>query len=182
MDDTGYFNWLCEKVNLYSSDNDMYTNLIDSLRNREFYSIIANDDNRAADGKYLRVTYDEEFTDIHYQGDFDAPCTVLEMLIALAERMDDDILYSSELGPRVDVWFWMMIHNLGLDYATDDHYALNDNYGQTYVDHVLDMFLNRKYKANGVGGLFPLREPHENQRNLEIWFQMNDYISENYRL
>ena len=70
MDDTGYFNWLCEKVNLYSSDNDMYTNLINSLRNREFYGIIANDDNRAADGKYLRVTYDEEFTDIHYQGDF----------------------------------------------------------------------------------------------------------------
>jgi hypothetical protein len=42
------------------------------------------------------------------------------------------------------------------------------------------MRLNRRlYTTSGYGGLFPLEEPKEDQRKVEIWYQMMAYLGEN---
>ena len=33
---------------------------------------------------------------------------------------------------------------------------------------------------NGTGGLFPLKRPRVNQRRVEVWYQMSEYLMENY--
>ena len=66
---------------------------------REFYWFVNNDDNRASDGQYLRILFEQEMHDNNYFGDINVPCTMFEMLIALAMRIDD-ILYDSERGRR----------------------------------------------------------------------------------
>jgi hypothetical protein len=33
---------------------------------------------------------------------------------------------------------------------------------------------------SGLGGMFPLEDPREDQRAIEIWYQMMAYINENY--
>ena len=40
--------------------------------------------------------------------------------------------------------------------------------------------LAREYSDNGHGGLFPLKNPKKDQRKVEIWYQMTEYINENY--
>lgn len=180
MTENMYFQWLCEKVNLYSPDNEIYTSLVRILMEREFYWIIDNDSNRASDGQYLRVMFEKEIHDTTYFGDINAPCSMLEMLIALAKRIDD-ILYDSERGPRVDYWFWMLIGNLGLDPATDEEISWNGKYGEKFVNRTIDHFLERKYSKKGYGGLFPLHSNrYSDQRNVEIWYQMNYYVIENF--
>lgn len=180
MEHPAYFDWLCEKVNLYSPDNEIYTSLVHLLEEREFYWIIKNDDNRAADGRYLRVLYQNEIGNQFYFVDMDKPCSMFEMLIALSSRLDD-ILYDSERGPRIDYWFWMLIDNLGLDKATEEEMSCNGRYGSAYVNKIIDTLLERTYTKKGVGGLFPLHGiHHEDQREVEIWYQMHAYVRENF--
>ena len=52
-------------------------------------------------------------------------CSVLEMMVALAKRIDDDILYDYEIGTQTEKWFWMMIDSLGLSGMTDDSFDEN---------------------------------------------------------
>jgi hypothetical protein len=33
--------------------------------------------------------------------------------------------------------------------------------------------------TDGSGGLFPLKNPQQNQRTTEIWYQMNAWLMEN---
>ena len=48
------------------------------------------------------------------------------------------------------------------------------------ADGGLDGFINRQYEANGEGGLFPLKGVCEDQREVEIWYQMNAYLYEHH--
>ena len=78
-----------------------YHILMNELFEREFVPMLGRDDNRAADGLYLR----EEFgasTD-------SKPCSILEMLIALAGRFDGNSGFDPE-----EVWenFWNMMRNV----------------------------------------------------------------------
>jgi hypothetical protein len=38
--------------------------------------------------------------------------------------------------------------------------------------------VNREYDPDGRGGLFPLDGTHANQREVELWYQMQAYIIE----
>jgi hypothetical protein len=38
----------------------------------------------------------------------------------------------------------------------------------------------RGYDENGNGGLFPLKNPKEDQRKVEVWMQLNAYIIEKF--
>ena len=38
----------------------------------------------------------------------------------------------------------------------------------------------RTYDSNGYGGLFPLRNPREDQRKVELWYQLNAYLLEQF--
>lgn len=48
-------------------------------------------------------------------------CSVLEVMIALALRMEEETMASSEFGDRTNQWFWYMIVSLGLSGMTDSN-------------------------------------------------------------
>lgn len=176
-DEQDYFNWLCDQVHVDQIERS-YWLLAKDLYHKEFIARIDHDENRASDGLELREEfvrenrYDEEL-------DIDKGCSILEMLIALARRMDfetSDPNDPYDTNDSTSYWFWEMIDNLNLIEFDDDSYIELD--GQTYVDWILDGLIERQYEPNGDGGLFPLRGMCEDQREVEIWYQMSAYLME----
>ena len=178
-----YFHWLCELVHIDQEDAS-YWILAKDLYQKEFYSLVPHDENRGYDGIELREEY---LRDIGYPKylTIDGECSVLEMLIGLARRMDFETSDPYDLDNGIDrtaYWFWEMMDNLGLSDFTDDAYAEMKDRAVVYVDWILENLLSRKYEPTGAGGLFPLSDCHENQCNVEIWYQMNAYLLEKYAL
>ena len=165
-----YFEWLIGLVDCPPE----YTRLMEKLDSRDFTWLNPMDSHRAQDGISLRGKYLDQTGANATEEIFMHPCSVLEMMVALACRIDDDIMFDPEYGDRAPEWFWIMISNLRLD-GMD-----NENFDNNNVDHILNVFLNRTYFMNGTGGLFPLKQPKMNQRRVELWYQMNSYLNENY--
>ena len=167
--DDAYFDWLMRKVEVYDNDFDIDM-VLTILFSTDFIWSVANDDNRAADGLVLRSTFtdDEGWNTLPFPGE---PCSVLEMLIALASRIDRDIMWDGEKDNTAK-WFWEMINNLNMNWHdSEDVYCKIDN------------FLHRKYDVNGVGGIFPLKKGNfQDQRDVEIWYQAQSYLMENYEI
>lgn len=171
-----YFQWLCEIVHVDSGDTS-YWLLAKALHKKEFFWTVPNDDNRGSDGKKLREQFAEE-ADISIEELFNGgPCSMLEMLISLAKRIEDALCDTDE-GDRTSKWFWEILSNLGLDVYKDEVYY--ELYGNEYIDSILNNVLERTYKRSGKGGLFPLKHPKKDQRKVEIWYQMSAYLLENY--
>lgn len=163
---TKYFKAICQLV--YDDRfGKSYNNLFEYLYSREFYWSIPMDKNRALDGIDLRYKYGCS-NDI-----LDEPCSVLEMIIGLAARMENQFLTSFDEGDRTGQWFWMMITNLGLNRLDDD------NFNEETADWFTDRFLDREYDYNGEGGgLFVVERPFQDLRDVDIWTQMNWYLGE----
>jgi hypothetical protein len=131
------------------------------------------DGDRACDGVDLRYRfwdshggYDEDILDTFD----DVPCSVLEMMVALAIRCEEDIMDDPGLGSRVGQWFWAMIVSLGLG-------AMNDSrFDEEFVEDTIQKFLDRRYSANGKGGLFTIRGCEQDLRTVEIYCQMCWYL------
>lgn len=132
-----------------------------ALFNIPFKWYISNDDNRNQDALDLRERvggmYDVEIP----MGD-EASC--LEVLIALAERMNGDFGFKT-----AGEWFKIMLDNLSLL-----------EYSMTSEELKIRIWRDRGYNPDGYGGIFPLNDPNEDQRKVEIWYQMYAYIEENY--
>lgn len=170
-----YYYWLMDIIDLDSYEkrtNLKYWFLMKTLYYKDFYWTIELDSNRGKDGQALRNEFKNEVYFENYDA-IDGPCSVLEMLIALAGRFDGN--GSFDYGDETDTskHFWEMIENLGLD-LYDDNWFYDDS-----VDDILDRWLDRDYEFDGRGGLFPLKNPPKDQRNVEIWYQMQSYIQEN---
>lgn len=168
-----YFQWLVDKVH---GENHLL--LMKDLHERPFIAIVDNDNNRAYDGIELREDYIAEELDEEdaWKMDMSAECSVLEMLIALAKEMDFQLAYDDE--DRTDIHFWEMMENLNLTRFTDEEYVSEG--GVYMVDAILTDFLTRDYEPDGRGGIFPLRNPTKDQRGVELWYQMQAYLGENY--
>lgn len=169
-----YFNWLCAKVidirNFHPSDT--YWELFKKLHRTEFIWLIPNDDNRVMDGKELRKEFILQ-ADIPDDPDWRTliPCSILEMLIAFSRRAE----FMTDI-PSVD-WFWEFITNLGLrDF--DDGSDLDPE----EIDEILYQFVWRTYDGDGLGGMFPIRNPRRNEKDIEIWFQFCEYLVDQDRL
>lgn len=169
-----YFHWLCEMVHVEQEDRS-YWLVAKDLHHKIFYAIIERDENRALDGLELR----DQFLESEWRGrrdEIEGECTVLEMLVALAQRMDFETTEIDDERDRTAYWFWVMIDNLGLMDFDDDSYVELD--GQSYVDEIIDEFVAREYEYDGVGGIFPLKHAGRDQRKVEIWYQMSSYLYE----
>ena len=171
-----YFNWLYAKVGSLKDKNPSHTKwlLCEHLFNEPFTFFVPNDENRACDGLDLRGEYDEDTG--HNSGMSDAPVTVFEMLIAFAERAAYEDSYRQGKD-SVRYWFWRGIDNLSIN-IDDETYANNPDMDE-YVSWVLGIFLDRKYEPSGKGGLFPLSSPKQDQRKVELWYQLAAYVLEN---
>lgn len=166
-----YFNWM-----YYLVFNDRrYWKLMCHLHSINFRYLISMDSNRAEDGTDLRYRFGHEnYHDEAMIAAFldDRPCSVLEMMIALAIRFEEHIMDDPEIGNRVSEWFKTMLYNLGLKHMDDEHYD------RRKVEDIIERFLNREYKKNGKGGLFTANSDRD-MRSVEIWYQMNLYLDEN---
>lgn len=170
-----YFQWLCGIVHADDPDCSFYS-LMRAFFEHTFRWSVDNDGNRAEDGECLRDDFADQSPYLDYSS-IGGPCNVLEMMVALAGRINQDIMWSPN-NDRTVVWFWEMISNLGLDEYDDDHWE--EPRSRMMVDFVLDRWLDRRYRPDGIGGIFPLKEPLEDQRDVEIWYQMNTYFLEKY--
>lgn len=174
--DDRYFEWLYSHIAPVTYNNPRHTfwSLAKQLYTTKFRWSVRNDQNRAADGIELR----EEFVDRWGHegvpvGWMDLECSVLEMLIALCERL------TFESYGEVSDWFWKLMENLEIHRYSDHRYnatALHE------IDEVLERVLDRHYGRDGVGGLFPLREGRRDQRRVEIWYQKEAYLLEGLRV
>ena len=172
-----YFHWLCEQIGVEHGDRS-YWILAKELHRRIFVAYVEHDENRESDGEELRDEYLYE-TGFVKKYSIEGECSLLEMLIALARQMDfetGDVYVENGNDNRTDIWFWEMMENLGLDEFDDARYG--ELGGRAYVGAIIDRLLDREYDADGHGGLFPLKHPIEDQRDVEIWYQMAAYLNE----
>lgn len=180
-----YFLWLLTKINpmTNSLSRRSYSKLCSYLHNRwEFYWSVDYDENRQADGFDQRQLYLDYigpgiFTSKQIRELMDNPVSVFEVLVAISERIDfnlDDLVS----GPRTWKWFVEMIDNLSLADLTDEHWDEVDD--PKRVDYIIQILLDRSYDEDGTGGLFPLRDPKEDQTRVELWYQMNAYLHEKH--
>lgn len=170
-----YFDWLFDLVceNRFSAQNS-YRKLLMRLHSIEFRYLLLKDQARAEEGIALRYRFAitqgyEESSDIILDY-LDGPCSVLEMILALAIHCEESIMDDPALGDRTGQWFWEMIVNLGLGSMTDNRY------NRRRVDDVVQRFLDRDYDPDGRGGLFTIRDCTRDLRNVEIWYQFCWYL------
>ena len=170
-----YFNWLYNIVcGIRHAEQISYRKLLMYLHGIDFHYTILRDQNRAQDGIDLRrrfgLVHDLDGDVDRIVEDLEGPCSVLEMMVALAIRCEETIMDDASIGDRTGQWFWEMVVSLGLGYMTDDRFD------RRLADEVIHTFLDRKYEPNGKGGLFTIRHCDRNLRSVEIWVQMCWYL------
>lgn len=172
-----YFKWMYQLV--YSSQTDKrglsYEKLFNLLYDIEFRYSIDLDSNRYSDGIDLRTRFG-------YEASIDPvlinnylnrrPCSVLEMMLALAIRCEEHIMDNHDAGNRTGYWVQLMIKNLGLSSFYDFRFD------EKRVESIIEIFLDRKYEYNGRGSLFIVNNPIRDLRTVEIWYQMNWYLNQ----
>ena len=118
-----YYDWLYKIVcGEWEPRNLSFHRLLMYLFNRDYIPACEMDVCRATDGINLRYRFASE-NNIPY-GKIDAvfqgvPCSMLEMMVALAIRIEEHIMEDRSMGNRVGQWFWSMVVSLGLA-AMDD--------------------------------------------------------------
>lgn len=200
MENKEYFLWLYTIV--YSDDmspfqihNGLeYFDLFETLFNIPFHwpESIPNDENRAIEGLQLRQLFVEnggfynDVENIPASGErlVHSPCSTLEMMIALAKKIEENIMYNPEEGDRTSLWFWDMIRNLwkSIDHYTDisvlSDGCFNENDRDSII-HTVNNWYDRLVSSDGIGSPFPLQKQDQKQDLQEIWYQMLNYYNEN---
>lgn len=142
-----YYNWLYSHVD---GIRPTCQPIVEALFNTVYIPRIEMDSNREMDGVRLRDVFIEEMniSDERYF-DLDGPCSILEMLIAIAKRMAW-ILDGYEDNTLGD-YFWELVDNLSLGKGDDVLKAIYDGY---------------LFSVDG-----------RDNKDLELWSQMNIYCS-----
>lgn len=174
-----YYHWLYGLVcNKYAS-GPTFHKLIKYLHEVEFVPMMKFDKNIAEHGIEFRYRfgyergYSTETTKAFLDENL-GPCRMLEMMVSLAFRIEEHIMYDPDFGNRTGQWFWNMIVSLGLGSMDDESFVVR------YVDDVIYRFINRDYQSNGHGGLFTLKNPNQDMRFVEIYTQAMWYLDENF--
>lgn len=170
-----YFIWLYDRVfDVWDAASaDSFTAVCSLMHQIAFTPLVEHDENRIAEAAGLR-------NDFHKQAGSMGPgelsdlmmpdASVFEVLVALAGRADFMVPLTQK------VWFHIFIENLGLDKYSDQFCRSRSTWP---IERIINTFNNRAYRSNGKGGIFPLRRPREDQRRVELWYQMGAYMTEN---
>lgn len=165
--DDRYLTWLYGQVADVKArkSSKTYWDLLRQLYSTEFVWFVPNDDNRAEDGRELRCEwYDQE--GIRPDPNWNSlSCSFLELLIGLSRRL------TFEAEGDVPSWFWHLINNMGLLGFHD-----RSDFSSEEVEERTSAVIWRTYEPNGNGGLFPLRHTEQDQRQVEIWYQLSEYL------
>ena len=165
-----YYNWIYDMfIGRKANEYITYHKLMYYLFRKEFTFYIPRDDNRYNDGLSLRHKFALRTGNEEAMLDLNGPCSVLEMICALAIRIED-IVEDSDYGDRTAQWFWNMLTSLGTTY--DD-----SCYDEEDVIFKINRFLDRTYAPSGKGGLFYVPSYPGDMANIEIWYQAMAYIN-----
>lgn len=162
-----YWKWMISLVNARE-----YTRLCQILENIPFTYDLVMDGNRADDGINLRYRFGREmgYSDREIATLDMSDCSVLEMMVALAIRIEVSIMDDPLQGDRTAVWFHEMLQSMELDMYTNLYVDANEVTRKVY------RMLNRTYWSTGQGGLFTIPHCREDLRQVEIWYQMCWYF------
>lgn len=164
-----YIRWLEPQIrDRHDNQGETYWDLLGLMFEKEFISFVAHDENRVADGVDLR----SEFC---FQRELPTDClkdawppSFAEVLVSLSRRL------SFDAGGRARGWAWTLMNNLELHRMSDPLTRRKIK----QVDDILETCIRRTYAPDGQGGFFPLAWPEEDQREVELWYQMAAYINE----
>ena len=163
-----YLEWLAPQVKVPRQRD--FSELFGLMQAKEFVWVVGNDDNRIQDARDLRAECFRQFDVKPYvTTDVLGPVSVLEILIALSHRME---FMTSE---SADTWAWCLLVNLELK-------GMSGHIGPkraAEIDDTLERLVWRTYEPDGVGGFFPLAWPEQDQRKVELWYQLGAYLAEN---
>lgn len=150
--------------------------ILEILFSRDYYSMLIMDNSREGDGKLLRDNFmaminGNDAIEFNSSPWVDIPCSMLEMMIALANRItlefyavDDDIY------PMSTIIFASMLDSLGInmDLQTQDE-----------VEDIITRFIRRDFSPDGRGSLFDLRGKTVDidWRDLPIWNQAMAWVT-----
>lgn len=163
--DEEYLEWLYDQVLVRTRRGATYWKLLRQMHQTEFTYFVPNDGNRAEDGKDLRAEWAAEIGRDPDRNWMELGCSFLEMLVALARRME----FEADHTPQH--WFFHLLQNLGFESFHD-----GSGYSRGFVTKTMRVVMDRMYDLTGNGGLFPLRKPSKDQRRVEIWYQMSEYL------
>lgn len=159
-----YFDYLISQFHIPAAYQDRdYSGLFGCLHNKEFVWVIPNDDNRIEDAKDLRREFWGEGHWLPRKG-----VSILEVIVALSRRLEFNA------GGNQETWAWKLIRNLKLDRCWN---PLTERKIEK-IEDILNAVIWRTYEPDGKGGFFPLRQSREDQREVELWYQMQAYINE----
>lgn len=174
-----YQNWLKDTLAI----DARYDILFDQLYDTAFEWVLDNDGNRESDARHLREEYAYRaklmFRDEWLLWD----ASVLEVLASLSFDMVDCVCeYPGDF--EASTGFWIMMENLGLDNFSDDIYMTKygfEGFDRTRkdVERILNRWLKRRFTKTGKGSPFPRRRGVEDQRYVEMWYQLNGYVIDN---
>ena len=100
-----YFEWLQSLIDGNRYSKTPFTKLLTYLHDVVFTWIIPKDDNRAEDGIDLRYRFAIEKDILASKEFLENSCSVLEMMVALSVRCEEDIMDNARLGNRTGQWF-----------------------------------------------------------------------------
>lgn len=171
---SAYRQWIYDSMCHEFHGTISWYKLFDLLYGTEFtWQNHPRDENRAVDGVQLRHRWSLQTGEKILEDRYTEPASVLETLVALAFKAEENIASDPEIGDRTAQWFWNMIVNMGLGSQSDDHFNIEA------AMSCIKRFLDGKYEANGRGGLFVLRRhPEVDMRTLEVWAQMCLFFEE----
>jgi hypothetical protein len=169
--DEHYLRWLYSQVADVSIEEQELTfwDLFYVLYTTEFISRVSFDENRIEDAKELRREFVQ---DQNLEGVdpiwIEIGCSLLELMVGMSRRL------AFEGDGRPPYWFWFhLMVNLELNPYND-----SDGIDGAHITEILDRVINRYYDPSGLGGFFPLENACEDQRGVELWYQLNAYLNE----
>lgn len=173
----GYFNWLYNRACPVSdpASDESFVEVCGVMNAVDFNDSVPNDDNRTADAIELRPEFLEEMVPRTYTrgiSSFNAmPPKLFEVVVALCDRANK----TTDVDPQR--LFDTILQNLGLKKYNDKAWNRSS---EERVRHILERVNNRDYKPNGRGGIFPLEKPSKDQTEVELWYQLSEFLSENH--
>ena len=167
--DVEFFTWLTDYV--YGEGPRGYWKVLRALFSIPFEVAMPRDENRVGDAYSLRQNF-ASLSGLHARDGLQP--TVLEVMIAFAQRLEYDNLHDPDLGDRAPEWFWCMVGAMGLDGFSDNYY------NEDRVYEIIQDFVDRRYCKNGRGSLFVIKDPTFDCRRQELWYQAQKWMIENF--
>lgn len=169
-----YFDWLCHFVE-DGKHKTGYRKLLLKLHNISYTYVNDMDRNRRDDGLGLRWEFAHEtnigYIDVMYSMDY-APCTFLEMLVALCVRCENELMSDSSYGNRTALWFWEIMSNMHLGSMKDPVYD-----GQIVYD-IAKKVMRCGYESDGTDGYFYIEDCQIDLRTADIWYQLQLWLAD----